>query len=118
MQVVINHCHGGFGFSAKAEEILTALLGEDGCYNLELYENRHNPILVALVKQMGERANGSCAKLEIVVIADGLDYDIEEYDGYESLTQYISVTEKELREGLSVSKLELLKYTNIIRVKY
>lgn len=114
MQVVINRCYGGFGLSAEVEEIITNLLGEDGFHEME----RHSPILVSLVKQMGERANGNCAKLEVVDIPDGLDYDIEEYDGYESLTEYISVTEKELREGLSISKLELLKYTNIIRVKY
>lgn len=118
MQVVINHCHGGFGFSAKAEEILTALLGEDGCYNLELYENRHNPILVALVKQMGKAVNGNFANLEVCDIPDGLDYDIEEYDGYESVIPYLGVTEEELRNGLSEERFSLLKYTNIIRVKY
>lgn len=118
MQVVINRCHGGFEFSPEAVEILTNLLGEDGCYNLELYENRHNPVLVSLVKNMGKRASGGCANLEIVEIADGLHYEIEEYDGYESVTPYLGVTEEELRNGLSEERFSLLKYTNIIRLKY
>ena len=114
MQVVINRCYGGFGLSAKAEETLTTLLGEDGFNEME----RHSPLLVSLVKNMGERANGSFAKLEVCDIEDGLDYDVEEYDGYESITEYISVFEHELRNGLSEDKLALLKHTNIIRVKY
>lgn len=114
MQVVINRCYGEFEISPEAERILLETLGEDAFYEME----RHDPIFVSLVEKMGERANGSFAKLAVEEIADGLDYDIDEYDGFESITEYISVTEKELREGLSVSKLELLKYTNIIRVKY
>ena len=117
MKVVINRCHGGFSLSAKAKEILTMILGEEDCYGLELYENRNNPIFVALVEKMGKGINGGSANLEVVEIADGLDYDIEEYDGYESVTEYLSVYEHELRYGLSEEKLKLLMHTNIIRVK-
>jgi hypothetical protein len=114
MEVVINRCYGGFGLSEEAERILLETLGEDAFYEME----RHDPVFVSLVKIMGERANGSFAKLEIKEIADGLSYDVDEYDGYESVTEYISVFEHELRNGLSEEKLSLLKYTNIIRVKY
>lgn len=114
MQVVINHCYGGFGLSAEAESILLETLGEDAFYEME----RHNPIFVSLVEKMGEDVNGMCAKLRVVEIPDGLDYDIDEYDGLESITPYLSVTPLELSNGLSEEKLALLKYTNIIRVKY
>ncbi len=114
MKLVINHCYGGFGISEEAERILLETLGEDAFYEME----RHNPIFVSLVEKMGKDASGSFAKLEVVEIEDGLDYDVDEYDGYESVTEYISVFEHELRNGLSEEKLRLLKYTNIIRVKY
>ena len=114
MKLVINRCYGGFGLSEKAESILLMILGEDGSNEME----RHNPIFVALVENMGEAVNGSFAKLEVVEIEDGLDYDIEEYDGYESVSEYVSVYEHELRNGLSEEKLKLFMYTNIIKVKY
>jgi hypothetical protein len=112
MKVVINHCYGGFGISEKAKRILLEILGEDGFNEME----RHDPIFVALVEKMGEAASSSFAKLGVEEIADGLDYDVDEYDGYESLSEYISVTEEELRNGLSEEKLRLLKYTYVIKV--
>lgn len=44
---------------------------------------RDNPLLVALVEEMGEKSWGRCAELKIVEIPDGIDYVIEEYDGME-----------------------------------
>ena len=114
MKVVINRCYGGYGISEEAERILLMTLGEEGSNEME----RHNPVFVSLVENMGEAVNGSFAKLEVIEIEDGLDYDVDEYDGYESVTEYISVYEHELRSGLSEDKLKLLIHTNIIRVKY
>jgi hypothetical protein len=114
MQVVINRCYGGFGLSTEAERILLETLGEDAFHEME----RHNPIFVSLVKNMGEAVNNTYSKLQVIEIEDGLDYEVDEYDGYESITEYISVFEHELRDGLSEEKLSLLEYTNIIRVKY
>jgi hypothetical protein len=34
---------------------------------------------------MGEEANDQFAKLEIVEIPDGVEWQIDEYDGYESI---------------------------------
>ena len=112
MKVVINVCYGGWGLSEAAQTILIETLGEDGFNEME----RHSPVLVSLVKQMGESANSDYAKLAVVEVADGLDYDIEEYDGYESIREYITVTAEELKNGLSEEKLSLLKYTNEIKV--
>lgn len=114
MKVVINCCFGGFSLSAEAERVLIETLGEKCSYRYEL--ERHNPVLVSLVEKMGEGANGMCANLDVVEIPDGLDYDIEEYDGYESTREYITVTSEELKNGLSEEKLALLKYTNEIKV--
>lgn len=46
---------------------------------------RTDPDLVAVVEQLGKDANGQCAKLEVIEIPDGIDYEIDEYDGIESI---------------------------------
>ena len=48
---------------------------------------RDSPALVACVKTLGERANGSCAKLVIVEIPDDVDFKINEYDGLEHIAE-------------------------------
>jgi hypothetical protein len=48
---------------------------------------RHSPELIRVVEELGERANGSCAKLVVVEIPDGVDYVIEEYDGSEHIAE-------------------------------
>jgi len=113
MKVVINHCYGGFGFSEEATNILLERLGEDGYQEME----RHDPIFVSLLEEMGESINTNYSKLVVVEIEDGLDYEIEEYDGMESVSGYLSVTKEELSNGLSEEKMSLLKYTHTIKIK-
>jgi len=48
-------------------------------------DQRDDPDLVATVKSLGEKANGACASLEIVEIPNGVNYEIDEYDGMESI---------------------------------
>ena len=45
--------------------------------------DRHDPILVQVVEELGDKANGECAKLAIVEISG--PYHIDEYDGFESV---------------------------------
>lgn len=45
--------------------------------------SRHDPVLVQVVEELGEKANGLCANLKIAEV-DGL-YRIDEYDGFESV---------------------------------
>ena len=51
------------------------------------YDCRHDPLLVQVVEELGEEANGSCAELKIVDIPDGTDYVISEYDGMEHVAE-------------------------------
>lgn len=44
---------------------------------------RTDPALVQTVEELGEVANGPCSELTIIEIPQGLEYDIEEYDGVE-----------------------------------
>ena len=45
--------------------------------------SRHDPILVQVVEELGDKANGMCAKLAIDEISG--PYRIDEYDGFESV---------------------------------
>jgi hypothetical protein len=46
---------------------------------------RTDPILVQVVEELGDRANGSHAKLQIEELPAGTLYRIDEYDGIESV---------------------------------
>jgi hypothetical protein len=46
---------------------------------------RTDPDLVAVVQDLGVKANGQFAKLAIVEIPDSVEYEIDEYDGQESI---------------------------------
>ena len=48
---------------------------------------RNDPILIQVVEEMGTKANGRCAKLEIIEIPDGTEWQIEEYDGSEWVSE-------------------------------
>lgn len=98
-KVVYNACYGGFGLSLEATKLLAEKKGltleiqepyagitlckiGDSYFSVDDYE-RHDPDLVAVVEELGSRANGMCAKL-VVEEVSGL-YRIDEYDGYESI---------------------------------
>lgn len=106
MEVVINRCFGGFGLSRKALEELSKkgiktfkswdslqedkgkglwiLLNKDEFYS-NFNESRTDSNLIEIVKSLGKEANGMCADLEIVEIPDDINYEIDEYDGSESI---------------------------------
>jgi len=44
---------------------------------------RNDDLLIRLVEEMGQEAGGRFASLKIVEIPDGVDWQIEEYDGAE-----------------------------------
>ena len=89
MKVVINTDYGGFGLSPEAYQWLR----EHGCphINKEVEywegddESRADPLLVQVVEQMGEKASGELADLDIVEIPDDVNWELDEYDGFESI---------------------------------
>lgn len=109
MKVVINRCYGGFGLSDQAFELLLdrkgieweksknrdafssfeyyekGHLGDDNHYlwYRDLTEDRADPILVQIVEELGEKANGRFSELGVVEIPDDVEWDINEYDGVE-----------------------------------
>lgn len=114
MKIVINTCFGGFGLSQKAYKRLIelgmpcvayepgksdsnddkiifkgGLTSNDKEYwdTWMRYEDRNNPLLVQVVEELGEEADGTCASLSIVDIPDDVDWEISEYDGREHVAE-------------------------------
>ena len=46
---------------------------------------RNDENLVKVVEELGEKADGSCASLDVVTIPDGVLWEIDHYDGQESI---------------------------------
>lgn len=67
-----------------AERVAQNKLWEDHAVSNRDLE-RHDPLLVKVVEELGDAADGSCAELKVVEIPDGVDYEIDEYDGLESI---------------------------------
>ena len=81
MKIVINTCYGGFGLSKEALALYNERAGTVITYERDI--ERNNPILVEIVEQLGEAANGDFAELKVVEIPDDVQWQVEEYDGNE-----------------------------------
>lgn len=87
MKIVINTCYGGFGLSKEAFELYCDLTGQDSkkLYDREI--QRNDPMLIHVVEKLGEKADDKYARLKIVEIPDGVDWEVEEYDGKEWVSE-------------------------------
>lgn len=90
--VAINCCYGGFSLSDKAVEELRKRIGDPKIekYSFEYYYDeytRHHPILIEVIKELGEEVNGPFAEIEIVYIEEKYKnhYKVTEYDGMEGI---------------------------------
>jgi hypothetical protein len=85
-KVVINAEYGGFGLSSRAEVRYAELGGKhdprDFRYDRGL---RSDPILVRVVEELAEEADGAFSGLAVVEVPEGAYYRIREYDGLESV---------------------------------
>lgn len=41
--------------------------------------------LIKVINELGNEASGSCAKLEVIEIPEGINWEINEYDGFETI---------------------------------
>ena len=82
-KVVYNACYGGFGLSKEA----MARLEELGSTLNRTYSTweffRHDPLLVQVVEELGDKASAWASKLRIEEVSG--PYRIEEYDGLETV---------------------------------
>jgi len=112
-KIVINKCYGGFGISHEAmvkygiakgtpfyielshsfTSYYTAPKDENGIYPEGSYFSdldieRDDPYLIHVIEEMGtEEASARYAKLKIVEIPDDIEWEIEEYDGVEWISE-------------------------------
>lgn len=49
--------------------------------------SRSDPDLIDVIETLGSEANGEYAELKIIEIPDGIDWQVEEYDGNEHIAQ-------------------------------
>ena len=84
MKVVINKCYGGFGLSEQAQNRFAELAGKRPFW-FEI--ERDDPALVQVVEEMGAAANSAGATLKIVTLPDGVLWEVQDYDGFEYITQ-------------------------------
>ncbi len=111
MKIAINIDFGGFGLSDKAFESLLEKKGIQfekaeavfGCSNYyvkghsgednyfisqyDYYTPRNDPDLIAVIEEFGDDANGWASTLKVVEIPDGVEWQIEEYDGREHIAE-------------------------------
>lgn len=114
MKIVINAANGGFGLSQEAYELLISehkipvfverswleddsaapdipaiIKGSDPDYYWSYWfvDHRDDPRLVAVVEQLGERANDRLAQLKVVEIPDDVEWELHEYAGNEHIAE-------------------------------
>lgn len=107
--IVINKQHGGFGLSPDAQiaylersQIPYRLVDRDDRHSNQRYGPmimvngkhwydkdiaRDDPVLVALVRELGKVANGEHARLKVVRIPANVDWQIQDYDGREWISE-------------------------------
>ena len=87
MKIVINNCFGGFGVS---KDVYDELGKEwDGYGHLDFgLSCRTDPEVIAVIEKLGsEKASGFCARLKVIEIPDGIEWEIDEYDGLETVRE-------------------------------
>ena len=104
-QIVINECYGGFGLSDKAIERYAELKGitleqrnskwitnghdyyQDGKLFTARDLARDDKVLIQVVYELKEEANDWASYLKIVEIPGEVDWQIQEYDGSEWISE-------------------------------
>ena len=82
MKIVINTCYGGFGLSQEVYARLGIEWDGFGYTNLP----RNDPALIEVVESIGTpAAAGAYSRLKIVEIPDDVEWEIDEYDGAETV---------------------------------
>jgi hypothetical protein len=83
-KIVYNRCYGGFGISPAGILRYAEIKGIADSKSISMYNiSRHDPALVQVVEELGDRASGDCANLKVADVPDGTRYRIDEYDGNE-----------------------------------
>lgn len=115
MKVVLNSRYGGMSLSDEGVKLYEKLSGKE----LDIFTvERHDPILVRVVEELGREANSHYSSLFIQELPDGCEYSIEEYDGMESISStWVCISREELIRGLSEEVLDgIVSRVDFVRV--
>ena len=64
------------------------LVKGDKVYTFSSYsKDRSDPVLVGVVEELGEEANGECSELKVVDVPDDIMWEITDYDGMERVEE-------------------------------
>jgi len=103
-KIAYNACFGGFNLSRAAVLRAREITGDPSwggaCIIGDTWEDsdlpvdcdygarpddRTDPVVIQVIEELGDEANGMCAKLCIAELPSGTRYRIDEYDGLESV---------------------------------
>lgn len=84
MKIAINKCYGGFSLSKKAYEYLGIEWDGYG-FDYNDYDKRTDPTLIKCIEELGKKASGNGSDIKIIEIPDGIEYEIDDYDGIETV---------------------------------
>jgi hypothetical protein len=72
----------------KRDSLFITVFNDDETLVLNARDaERHDPLLIAVIEELGEASWGACARLKVVEIPDGTEYVIQEYDGLEHIAE-------------------------------
>lgn len=95
-KVLVNKCYGGFGISKEAKVLFCKKVDitYDEYLLYTLRDVLHSTVLVRcldvlieVIEELGNLANGFGAKIEIIEIPIDVEFQIEEYDGMEWIAE-------------------------------
>ena len=96
MKVLVNKCFGRFGITKAVYDEMGLkwdgyglLSNEDFGIESDNYDayRTHEKLINAVEKIGLEKSSGKCARLEIVDIPDDIEWEIDEYDGIETIRE-------------------------------
>lgn len=111
MKVAVNKCYGGFSLSDEAHEMLVSLgvklyenwerleerenkdepwIVKSGPYSFGKYSSsidRTDERLIKTIEKLGKKASGMCGNIKVIDIPDGIEYEIDDYDGFETVRE-------------------------------
>jgi len=94
MKIAINNCFGGFSVSKKVYDELGIKWEGYGYLNNDSFgiesDNynayRQHPVLIEAIEKVGEeKASGGLASIKIVEVPDGIEWELDDYDGIETV---------------------------------
>lgn len=70
-------------YMAHGGDFLVTVFDESGENIIDYIGPRDHHKLVECIETLGEKSFGECAKLKIVEVPDGIEWEVNEYDGME-----------------------------------